>query len=326
MTTHANGSTQSGGGARSLLPPRLEPDFEACRQIVRAHARNFYYGLRLSPEPKRSAIYSVYAWMRTGDDDIDLAETGEKRAALLDQFSRRSERVFAGLGLDECGQNDPVWRAFAHTVSAFPIDRADLRGLLDGLREDTHNDAAADAAGAGVPVYRTRAELERYCYRVASVVGLICIDVWGLRAGADRAEARRLAAARGLAFQLTNILRDFAEDFDRGRVYVPGEDFESARLAPAELRAWADHPRCAALVRKVGAWARSAYEASAPLDRMIDPACAPTLWAMTRIYSRLLSKIDADPRRVVSHRVRVRAVHKAGIAVAAALRARVHML
>ncbi|MFM9956873.1 MAG: phytoene/squalene synthase family protein [Phycisphaerales bacterium] len=306
--------------AAAPIPPQLEPDFEACRQLVRAHARNFYYGLRLSPEPKRSAIYAIYAWMRTGDDDIDLAETPERRASLLDQFTRRSERLFAGLGLDEFAQQDPVWRAFAHTVASFPIDRADLRGLIEGLREDTLNDAAHVP---GRPVYQTREELERYCYRVASVVGLICIDIWGLRPGVDRAEARRLASARGLAFQLTNILRDFAEDHDRGRVYIPLEDFEAARLTPAELRGWIDHPRCAALVRRVGDWARSQYTLSAPLDRMIEPACRPTLWAMTRIYSRLLSKIDADPRRVVSHRVRVRAVHKAGIAVAAALRARV---
>lgn len=308
------------GNLPAAIPPTLEADFEACRHIVRAHARNFYYGLRLSPEPKRSAIYSVYAWMRRGDDDIDLAENAHRRAELLEQFVRRSERVFAGLGLDEFAQQEPVWRAFAHTVAGFPIDRADLRGLLEGLREDTQND---NAARAGTPIYPARDQLERYCYRVAGVVGLICIDIWGLRAGADRAEARRLAAARGLAFQLTNILRDFAEDYDRGRVYLAGEDFEAARISPQELRRWEDHARCAALVRRVGGWAREAYERSAPLDRMIEPGCAPTLWAMTRIYSRLLSKIDADPRRVVSHRVRVRAVHKAGIAVAAALRAKV---
>jgi phytoene synthase len=304
----------------TAIPANLEPDFEACRQIVRAHARNFYYGLRLSPEPKRSAVYAIYAWMRTGDDDIDLPGTPEEKLARLEQFARRSERVFSGLGLDESGQNDPAWRAFEHAVSAFPVDRGDLRALLDGLRDDVQQDTRAQA---GVPVYGTRAELETYCYNVASVVGLICIDIWGLRASADRAEARRLATKRGLAFQLTNILRDYAEDYDRGRVYLPAEDFEAARMTPAELRSWSDHPRCCGLVRRMAGWAREAYRESAPLERMVTPSCAPTLWAMTRIYSRLLSKIDADPRRVVSHRVRVRAVHKAGIAVAAALKARV---
>ncbi len=305
------------------IPTELEPDFEACRQIVRAHARNFYYGLRLTPEPKRSAVYAIYAWMRTGDDDIDLPGTADEKMARLEQFARRSERVFAGLGLDENAQADPVWRAFAHAIGAFPVDRGDLRALLDGLRDDVKQDAAAKA---GVPVYPTRGDLERYCYNVASVVGLICIDIWGLREGVDRAEARRLAATRGLAFQLTNILRDYAEDYDRGRVYLPGEDFERARMTPAELREWREHPRCCGVVRQVAAWARSAYRDSAALEGMVTPSCAPTLWAMTRIYSRLLSKIDADPRRIVWHRVRVRAVHKAGIAVAAALRARVSLL
>lgn len=305
------------------IPIEFERDYEACRQVVRAHARNFYYGLRLSPEPKRSAVYAIYAWMRMGDDDIDLPGTPEEKLARLEQFARRSERVFAGLGLDEQGQADPTWRAFAHSIGAFPVDRADLRALLDGLRDDVKQDASARA---GVPVYATRAELERYCYNVASVVGLICVDIWGLKAGADRAEARRLAVRLGLAFQLTNILRDYGEDFDRGRVYVPGEDFEAARMTPGELREWKDHPRCCGLVRRVAGWAREAYEEASPLVGMVTPSCAPTLWAMTKIYSRLLSKIDADPRRVVWHRVRVRAMHKAGIAMAAALRARVSLL
>lgn len=304
----------------AAIPAHAEPDFEACREIVRAHARNFYYGLRLTPEPKRSAVYAVYAWMRAGDDDIDLPGTPEEKLARLERFERRSECAFAGDPLDSEAAAQPAWRAFAHTVSAFTIDRDDLRALLRGLRDDLHQDADTLP---GRPVYASRADLDQYCYRVASVVGLICIDIWGLRPGTDRAEARKLAALRGLAFQLTNILRDFAEDFDRGRVYLPAEDLEASGLSPTELREWSDHPRCCGLVRSIAAWAGSAYRASAPLDRMITPSCAPTLWAMTMIYARLLSKIDADPRRVVSHRVRVRAVHKAGIAVAAALKARV---
>ncbi|MBN8645516.1 MAG: phytoene/squalene synthase family protein [Planctomycetes bacterium] len=320
MTDHA-AQRPVGVPTTADLTPALAADFEACRGLVRAHARNFYYGLRLTPEPRRSAVYAVYAWMRTGDDHIDLAGSPEEKQARLDQFARRSERLFAGLTPDEAGMADPVWRAFAWTIGAFPIDRADLRGLLAGLEDDAAQDAGARP---GVPVYATRADLERYCYRVAGVVGLICIDIWGLRPGIEREEARRLAALRGLAFQLTNILRDLAEDFDRGRVYVPAEDLRAAGVDPEALRRWSDPDRCDALVRRVGTWARRSYMDSAPLDRMIDPACAPTLWAMTRIYSRLLEKIEAHPRRVAMQRVRVRAIHKAGIAVAAALKARVY--
>lgn len=306
----------------TTLPPEIEADYEACRQLVRTHARNFYYGLRLSPEPKRSAVYAIYAWMRIGDDDIDLPGTPDEKKARLARFVSRSEAVFSG-GVPDTPEHPGVWRAFSHAVRSFPIDHDDLRQLLLGLRDDLDHESASTP---GQPVYASRDELAGYCYRVAGIVGLICLDIWGLKPETDRALARELAAKRGLAFQLTNILRDYGEDFDRGRVYLPLEDLQSAGLCPADLRQWTDHQRCAGTVRRIGNWARDCYRASAPLDKLIDPSCAPTLWAMTRIYSRLLEKIDADPRRVVSHRVRVRAIHKAGIAVAAALRARVHVL
>lgn len=311
------------------IPEHLQADYARCRLITRAHARNFYYGLRLSPEPKRSAVYAVYAWMRTGDDDIDLAGSLDEKRRRLAEFTRRSEAVLSGLALPEQA-DEPVWRAFAHTVRSFNIDREDLRQLLLGLSQDLDNESASAPAPGSEPasVYPRRADLERYCYRVASVVGLICIDIWGLRdrSPAARDEARRLGAVRGLAFQLTNILRDFGEDFDRGRVYIPSEDLERHQVRPIAVRAWSDPRRSAALVRDVARWARACYEQSAPLDAMIDPTCAPTLWAMTRIYSRLLEKIDARPERIVSARVRVRAIHKAGIALAAAIKARARML
>lgn len=295
--------------------PAMLRDFESCREVVRANARNFYYGLRLTPEPKRSAVYAVYAWMRLGDDAADLAEGAEQKRRSVAEFDARSRAII----MDGAGAPPGVWRAFAHAVRACPIERADLLHLLDGLREDVETDTHARA---GEPVYTSREQLAGYCYRVASVVGLICLDIWGLRPGADRARARALAVRRGLAFQLTNILRDFAEDYDRGRVYLPAEDLDRSGVSPAQLRAWEDTTRCASVFRSMARWARDEYDASDPLDTMVDRRCAPTLWAMTRIYRRLLDKIDADPRRAVTGRVRVRAIHKAGIALAAALLAR----
>jgi phytoene synthase len=160
---------------------------------------------------------------------------------------------------------------------------------------------------------------------VAGTAGLACLSIWGLRAGTDRAKAGRLAVHRGQAFQRTNILRDFAQDFDEQppRVYVPTEFWTRHGVTPADVRGWTKPESCAELLREQIALTRAHYAASDGLEEMIDPTCAPTLWAMTRIYSGLLDRIDSDPRRIVSSsRVRLPSVQKASIALNAAIKAR----
>lgn len=283
--------------------------YRVCAEITRDRARNFYYGLRITPEPRRSAIYAIYAWLRHADDEADDA-VASKSASHLARRRAGLERLLRG----EPAPAEPVWIALADTLRRYPVDPQDLVEMLDGLDEDTHHGG-----------YATRADLEQYCKRVASTVGLICIAIWGLRPGADIEQARALAVRRGVAFQLTNILRDFAEDFDNGRVYLPEEDFQRRNLTPEQLRRWAEPDRCAALLRDLCAWARAEYDACLLLDAMIDPACAPTSRAMLRIYSGLLRKIEQRPERVASEvRIRLHAAHKAAIALGASVRARVH--
>jgi phytoene synthase len=153
----------------------------------------------------------------------------------------------------------------------------------------------------------------------------VCVSIWGTVPDADMTVVSDLAVRRGQAFQRTNILRDYAEDFDSGpsRVYLPQDAFSAAGLTPEDVRAWRDPDRCARFMRGQAAVARAEYRASEGLERMIDPACAPTLWAMTRIYSALLEMIEIDPGRVMrSKRVRLKSAHKASIALAATWRAR----
>lgn len=305
-----------------LIPSDLQPAYAACRELTRIHARNFYYGLRLTPEPKRSAVYAIYAWMRVGDDAVDDPGTIEDRSRRLETFIANSERVLSGRAV-EAGDQTPYWAAFADTLSRFPLDRANLRSLIDGLRHDLKAEAARSDPPR--PMHATRGELEQYCYCVASVVGLICVDVWGLRDPSPEArqKAAALAVQRGLAFQLTNILRDYSRDYLDGRIYLPSDDFARDGLSPKALLAWENPRACEATIGGIAAWARACYDGSAGLEQMIDPACSPTLWTMTRIYSRLLEKIAANPRRVVGEaRVRVRAAHKAGIVLRALVQSR----
>jgi phytoene synthase len=284
--------------------------YQTCAQITRHRARNFYYGLRLTPEPRRSAIYAIYAWLRHADDEADSAAAAPDRPSHLARRRAGLDRLLRG----EPAPSEPVWLALADTLRRYPIDPADLVEMLDGLDEDAHHGG-----------YATRHDLERYCRRVASTVGLICIAIWGLRRDADPQRARELAIRRGVAFQLTNILRDFGEDFDAGRVYLPEEDFARHALTPESLRRWRDPEPSAAMVRELARWARAEYDASDNLDDLIDPACTPTSRAMVRIYSGLLHKIEAHPERIASDvRIRLHSVHKAAIAIAATLTARAH--
>lgn len=288
----------------------LAASFAACAEVTRNQARNFYYGLRLTPEPRRSAIFAIYAWMRAADDLADEPGDPALRREELDRFALDTDRAMQG---DLDGLTHFVfWPAFAATVRSFPIDPACIHDMLAGLKEDQQHTG-----------YDTREELDRYCYRVASTVGLTCLAIWGLRQGADAALARERAIARGRGFQLTNILRDFTEDFDAQprRVYFPRADLEAAGLTAQQLRDWAFPDRSRRFFSEQIERARGFYKASEGLESLIDPACAPALWGMSRIYQDLLEAIAADPARIVAGpRIRLSSAKKGLIALRAFVR------
>ncbi len=280
-------------------PPRsIEAAHAWCRDVTRRKARNFYYGLKLAPEPQRTALYSIYAWMRSADDIADAAgpDQGQRRAH-IDAFRAATDAALAGSD----GDDSPLWVALAHTASRFEIPSAALHAMLDGQVADLSHRP-----------YRTFADVRDYCYRVASTVGLICISVWGYK----DPKAQELAVDRGIAFQLTNILRDYREDFDAGRVYLPEEDFGRHSLTPDVLRRWENPPACRRFILDQVARAQAFYAKSAELERMITGSCRPTLLAMTAIYQALLAKIERFPERVVDdHRLRVSTLRKGLIAI-----------
>jgi phytoene synthase len=155
--------------------------------------------------------------------------------------------------------------------------------------------------------------LRKFCYQVAGTVGLVCIRIWGFRGQ----EAIKLAVERGIAFQLTNILRDLREDLDSDRCYLPLAEFRAMELTPEMVRAWSEPDRCAEFIRAQCERARAHYDRSAPLDAMIDATCLPTLWAMTEIYKGVLAKIEADPQLAVRGRARLSTLRKVWIALRA---------
>ncbi len=286
------------------LDPEIARGYDACGRIVRSRARNFWYGLRLTPEPRRSALYAIYAWMREADDIADEERaTPESRRGELAAFRDRTHRVFVG----ETGA-DPQWRAFGDAIQRYRLDREPFDAMIDGQDADLDWENCPD-----------RPTLERFCWQVASTVGLICVRIWG---NDGSPEVDRMAVDRGKAFQLTNILRDLREDRQRGRTYVPADELDAAAMGIDDLLAWRDPVRCREFVRGQVAHAEARFEASAGLEAHLDGPCRATSWAMTEIYHELLRRIDRDPERIVRTRVSLGSIRKMSIAWRARRRSR----
>ena len=277
--------TPTAAPSRAAAPPRTADaarSFEACAATVRARARNFYHGLRLCPEPRRSAVYAIYAWMRFGDDLADGDGPLAERAEALAEFRRATDVVLDGGPAPDHGH----WPAFAATLRAYPVRRDWIEGMMEGLAEDL------DHRG-----YATLGDLRGYCERVASTVGLTCVSIWGLRPGADADSAETLARRRGVAFQLTNILRDVGEDggLSPGRVYIPRDVLARHGLSGPALTRWESPLACEALVRELASTAEAEYAASRGLERLVAADCAPVLWTMTAIYRGVLAEVARRP-------------------------------
>jgi 15-cis-phytoene synthase len=255
--------------------------YSVCRSITRLAAKNFYYAFLVLPTAKRQALCAVYAFMRRCDDisDDDTLPPYEKRQRLeawLDAFHNAQ----AGRPTD-----DPVLLALTDTQKRFKIPVE----LLDQLAYGTGMDIQENSGGEDSLkiLYRTFGDLRVYCYRVASVVGLVCIRIFGYRDAA----AEPLAENLGLAFQLTNIIRDVKEDAGMGRIYLPAEDLASFKVATEEFRQNSMPERLRWLLAAEADRAREYYSAARDLMPLIDEDSRPALWVLVTIYGRLLEKI-----------------------------------
>lgn len=282
----------------------LDQSHAHCHAVAKSRARNFYYGMKLTPEPKRSAMYAVYAWMRLADDLADDAGDAEAKIVRIEQFRNATLAALSG----EPVGDEPVWPAIAETVKRYNIPLQYLHDMIDGQILDQRKTR-----------YATFDELYDYCYKVASVVGLTCIEIWGY----DGGEAtRQLSEWRGIAFQLTNIMRDVKEDAERDRVYLPAEDFDVHELTPS-MFLFGTQPEAIEGLRAAVDRAGEYYRKSAALDRYIHRDGLACLWAMTRIYHGIFRKIQRNPAQVLDRRVRLSSMHKASIALRSQVKARV---
>ena len=271
-------------------PAQLHMAYSVCRGITRANAKNFYYAFLVLPKRKRQALCAVYAFMRRCDDIADDPTISfEERRQKLDIWLDALHRVQQGQPSD-----DPILLALNDAQRRYTIPA----GLLDELAMGTAMDVVDPITGnQAEPIfptspqltvqYRTFEDLKVYCYRVASVVGLVCIHIFGYRDPA----AEPLAEQCGLAFQLTNIIRDVKEDAAMGRVYLPEEDLTKFNLSAADLLSSPDAARFRPLLALEADRAREGYQAGDRLAAYISEDSQPALYVLVNIYRKLLEKI-----------------------------------
>jgi 15-cis-phytoene synthase len=283
-------------GSAPTLDLTLSGAYKACREIARREAKNFYYAFVALPRERRDAICATYAFMREADDiaDDESHPIAERRRR-LDSWLGEWHAAAAG-----GASASPVFLAVHDAVNRFKIPLALLDELVAGVAMDLQQDAS------GAPeTYATFKELYRYCYLVASVVGLVCIRIFGYQ----DLRAEKLAEETGIAFQLTNILRDVAEDASRNRVYLPLDDLALHKVSldsllhrkPGIPPGIQERALLAAMGRRADRYYRSARE----LLPLIDSESRPALWVLVAIYRALLRRIQRVKYDVFSRRASV---------------------
>ncbi len=273
----------------------LRHAYAYCQEVTRRSSSNFYYAFRLLPAERREALFAVYAFCRFVDD---IADDGDRRdpATLLERWRNEVECVYGG------APGHPISLALADAAQRFSLPQRHFLDLIRGVEMDLshHRYASFD-------------ELHEYCYLVASTVGLLCIEIFGYH----QATARDYAVDLGLAFQMTNILRDVMEDASRGRIYLPLEDLRDFECSEEDLLGGRYSPRVGALMAFECGRARAYYLRARGALADDDRAALAPAEAMRLIYERLLDRIEARRFDVFGPKVTLPRYEKLTLALAA---------
>ena len=272
--------------------------YAMCRTIAQKEAKNFYYAFRVLPEHKRNAMCAVYAFMRRADDisDDETLPIAERREVMAKWLAAWREARCTGVS------EDAVFLALNDTQRRFAIPDALLEDLVRGTTMDL--EPRADGSRE-LQTFATFQDLYQYCYLVASVVGLVCIKIFGY----IDPRAEKLAEETGVAFQLTNILRDVKEDAERGRIYLPLDLLEEFSVSVDRVRSLAGgsamQPNERAMLQSLGAQAESYYQSASRLLPLIDADSRAALWVLVTIYHGLLLRISRAHSDVFTRRISV---------------------
>jgi len=275
----------------------VEEAYRIAESVTRGEAKNFYYGIRLLPPPKRAALCAVYAVARRIDDIGDGDLPAERKVAELARVGKSVE------SLDDA--TDPVLVALAESARRYPVPVSAFGELIDGVQMDVDNVA-----------YANFSELVIYCRRVAGSIGRLCLSIFG----PVNPRTSQYADQLGIALQQTNILRDVREDLLNGRIYLPQEELDrfGVRLA-VDANGELEDPQAqlAALLRFCAARAEDWYSLGLRLIPHLDRRSAACCLAMSGIYRQLLGRIKVSPARVYDRRLSLSGLQKARVAAAA---------
>jgi squalene synthase HpnC len=276
----------------------VSESYEACHRITKAARSNFYYAFLLLPKSRRDGLIALYAFMRLIDDVADEGDNlaVQQRAlanwrAALDAAVTGSNRAASSLPAGAAA----VLPALVDTMSRYNMPARYLHDLISGAEMDLT-----------IQTYPTFDRLREYCYRVAGTVGLTCTHVFGF----TDPRALDLAERLGLAFQLTNVIRDIHDDYALGRVYLPEEDLERYNVSPEDFGRNEATLGVRELLRFEADRAWQNYQEGAQLLGLIDPESRATLWLLTRTYSALLAHIESVDFAVFADRVRLSRAEK----------------
>jgi 15-cis-phytoene synthase len=282
--------------AAGIVDPRLRADYAYCRSVARRHGRTYFLATRLLTPARRPAVHALYAFARTADDVVDHpgATRAEREASL--------HRLAQDLARDRAAH--PVCRAVQDAVRRHGIDPSLHAEFMASMRLDLT-----------VTEYDTFADLQRYMRGSAEVIGLQMLPVLGTVV--PRAEAEPRAAALGVAFQLTNFIRDLGEDLDRGRIYLPQDSLRTAGVTREHLaRRVVDAP-IRELLRGEIARTRAIYRQAEPGIEMIDPVSRDCVRTAFRLYRDILDAVERHDYQVLDRRLSVPNRRRLSVAVPA---------
>jgi phytoene synthase len=267
-----------------------------CIELTKKSGSNFYYSFLFLPKVRRNAMYTIYAFCKAVDSAVDEPPPGSDPKEELRRWRAELEEVYGG------SPTWPIMISLAHHVKRLSIPKAYFDELIKGVEMDLVTTR-----------YRTFEELSLYCYRVASVVGLICLHVFG----PTSAHAQDYAVDLGMAFQLTNILRDLGTDAEQGRIYLPQEDLAQFGYSETDLLQRHNNRQLRELVHFETKRARAYYgKAQAALDGLpkSDRRALSVAEIMRAVYSRILERIDRPDHAVFGPRVRLSTSHRLALA------------
>jgi 15-cis-phytoene synthase len=275
----------------------ITTSYRRAQAVARRRARNFYYSFIVLPPSKRRSMCAVYAFMRYCDDISDGTASVESKRVALQAWREQLKTA-----VSENKQSDSIFPAFRDSLERFSIPVEYFSWIIDGAEMDLTVDS-----------YETFADLYRYCFNVASAVGLVCLQIFGYQ----EESAKKYAEYCGIAFQLTNILRDIKEDAGMGRIYLPREDLERFHYAPMDLQRGIADERFRNLMTFEADRAAGYYAQARKLLPLVETVSRPALWAMIEIYSSILKKIVRRNYNVFDSSIHLSNSEKAIIALKA---------